>query len=127
VALVARVIADFLDDRDPERESAWIAELGGERVGSVYLTRESERVARLRLLFVESAARGHGVGGRLVERCVEFARDAGCERIILWTNSSLKSARRIYDAAGFELVGEDEGLHPAFPEGTIGQELALDL
>jgi N-acetylglutamate synthase-like GNAT family acetyltransferase len=126
-ALVARVIADFLEERDPQRERAWIAEFGGQRVGCVYLTPESERVARLRLLFVEDFARGHGIGAILVGRCIDFAREAGCERIVLWTNSALESARRIYDAAGFELVSEDAELHPAFPEGTAGQQLSLEL
>ncbi len=125
VALVARVIADFLADHDPERERGWIAELDGKRAGAVYCVRESGTVARLRLLFVESSARGYGVGSRLVDECIDFARGAGYERITLWTNSSLESARRIYDAAGFEQTGEEP--HEVFPKGTIGQELWLEL
>jgi GNAT superfamily N-acetyltransferase len=125
VALVARVIGDYLEEHDPERESAWIAELNGRRVGAIYCMRRSDQVAQLRLLFVDSEARGHGVGGNLVDRCIEFARECGYERMVLWTNSSLASARRIYDAAGFEQTKEEP--HPAFPEGTVGQELWLDL
>jgi GNAT superfamily N-acetyltransferase len=125
VALVAGVIADFLATSDPDRERAWIGEVEGERAGSVYCTRESNEVARLRLLFVESAARGRGLGSRLVEQCLTFAREVGYRRMVLWTNSSLTSARRIYDAAGFTQVNEEP--HPAFPEGTVGQELWLDL
>jgi GNAT superfamily N-acetyltransferase len=125
VALVARVIADFLDHHDPERERAWIAELDGERAGAVYCVRKTGEVAQLRLLFVESQARGHGVGARLVADCIAFARSVGYEQMVLWTNSSLESARRIYDAAGFEQTSEEP--HPVFPEGTVGQELWLDL
>jgi len=125
VALVARVIADYLEEHDPDREAAWIAELDDERAGAVYCTRRSDEVAQLRLLFVESKARGHGIGTRLVDRCIEFARESGYERMVLWTNSSLASARRIYDAAGFTQTSEEP--HPVFPEGTFGQELWLDL
>ena len=125
VGLVAGVIAEFLDGRDQERERGWIAELDGERAGSVYCTMDSDRVARLRLLFVESWARGQGIGGALVERCIAFAREAGYERITLWTNSSLESARRIYDTAGFRLTAEETS--PVFPEGTLAQEYILDL
>jgi GNAT superfamily N-acetyltransferase len=125
VALVARVIADYLEEHDPDREAAWIAELDGERAGAVYCTRRSDEDAQLRLLFVESKARGHGIGTKLVERCIEFARESGYERMVLWTNSSLGSARRIYDAAGFTQAREEP--HPVFPEGTVGQELWLDL
>ena len=125
VALVARVIADYLEDPDPDGEAAWIAELGGERAGAVYCTRRSDQVAQLRLLFVESSARGHGIGTRLVERCIAFARERGYERMVLWTNSSLASARRIYDAVGFTQTKEEA--HPVFPAGTVGQEMWLEL
>jgi GNAT superfamily N-acetyltransferase len=125
VALVARVIADYLDDHDPDRESAWVAELDGERAGAVYCTKRSDEVAQLRLLFVESRARGHGIGTQLVDRCIGFAREQGYGRMALWTNSSLASARRIYDAAGFTQTKEEP--HAVFPAGTVGQELWLDL
>ena len=125
VALVARVVADFLEDHDPKRERAWIAELDSERAGAVYCVRKTDEVAQLRLLFVESWARGHGIGARLIDECIAFARGVGYERMVLWTNSSLESARRIYDAAGFEQTNEEP--HPVFPEGTVGQELWLDL
>jgi GNAT superfamily N-acetyltransferase len=125
VALVAGVIAEYLEAHDPEREAAWVAELDRGRVGAVYCTRHSDEVAQLRLLFVDREARGHGVGTRLVNQCIAFARDGGYERMMLWTNSSLESARRIYDAAGFVQTKEEP--HPVFPEGTIGQELWLDL
>jgi GNAT superfamily N-acetyltransferase len=125
VALVGRVIAEYLEQHDPRWEDAWIAVLDGERVGAVYCVRNSESVAQLRLLFVDSNARGHGAGRLLVEHCIAFARERGYERIVLWTNSSLASARRIYDAAGFVQTKEEP--HPVFPEGTMGQELWLDL
>ncbi|UJW34087.1 helix-turn-helix domain-containing GNAT family N-acetyltransferase [Saccharothrix sp. AJ9571] len=106
-SLVARVVSDYLADRDPAREAAWIAELDGERVGSIMCTRGSdEQTAKLRLLLVEPSARGHGVGGRLVSECVAFARSTGYTSMELWTVSLLASARRIYQAAGFELVDE---------------------
>jgi GNAT superfamily N-acetyltransferase len=119
------VIADYLDDHDPDREAAWIAELEGKRAGAVYCMRRSDDVAQLRLLFVDASAHGHGVGSRLVHHCIGFARERGYARMVLWTNSSLVSARRIYDAAGFTQTREEP--HPVFPEGTVGQELWLDL
>jgi DNA-binding MarR family transcriptional regulator/GNAT superfamily N-acetyltransferase len=124
-ALVAQIVADFLSDHDPGRERGWIAELDGERAGAVYCVRRSDDVAQLRLLFVEDWARGLGVGRRLVDRCIRFARSKGYERMVLWTNSSLESARRIYDAAGFTQTSEAP--NEVFPEGTVGQELWLDL
>jgi GNAT superfamily N-acetyltransferase len=125
IALVAGVIADFLATYDSEYERAWIGEVDGERAGAVYCTRDSKDVARLRLLFVESSARGRGLGSQLVQRCIDFARERGYERLVLWTNSSLDSARRIYDASGFKQMKEEP--HPVFPEGTVGQELWLEL
>jgi GNAT superfamily N-acetyltransferase len=125
IAMIARLIADYLDDPDPEREAAWVAELDGGRVGSVYCVRHSDEVAQLRLLFVDSEARGHGVGRRLVERCIDFGRERGYERMMLSTVSPLESARRIYEAAGFRQTKEEAD--PAFPEGTLAQEMWLDL
>ena len=125
IAMIARLIADYLEDPDPDREAAWVAELDGERVGSVYCVHRSEEVAQLRLLFVDSDARGHGVGRLLVERCIDFARERGYERMMLSTVSPLNSARRIYEAAGFRQTKEEPD--PAFPEGTLAQEMWLDL
>lgn len=106
-ALVARIVADFAEAHDPARERGWIAELDGERAGCVLCVARSETVAQLRILLVDPAARGRGIGTRLVDECLAFARAAGYERIVLWTNHPLVSARRIYEAAGFELDGEE--------------------
>jgi GNAT superfamily N-acetyltransferase len=125
IAMIARLIADYLADHDPEHEAAWVAELDGERAGAVYCVRRSEEVAQLRLLFVDTDARGHGVGGKLVEECIAFARERGYERMMLSTVSPLASARRIYDAAGFKQTKEEPD--PAFPEGTFAQEMWLEL
>jgi GNAT superfamily N-acetyltransferase len=123
--MIARLVADYLEDNDPEREAAWVAELDGRRVGSVYCVRRSDEVAQLRLLFVDVEARGHGVGSKLVERCIEFARERGYEQMMLSTVSPLESAKRIYEAAGFKQTKEEPD--PAFPEGTVAQEMWLDL
>jgi GNAT superfamily N-acetyltransferase len=125
IAMIARLIADYLEDPDPELEAAWVADLDGKRVGSVYCVRRSDEVAQLRLLFVDAEARGHRVGSKLVGRCTEFARERGYKRMMLSTVSPLESARRIYDAAGFRQTKEEPD--PAFPEGTMAQELWLDL
>ncbi len=124
-ALVARIVADYLSDHDPEIERGWIAELDGERAGAVYCVRNSDDVAQLRLLFAEDWARGLGVGRKLVDCCIRFARSKGYGRMVLWTNSSLASARRIYDAAGFTQTSEAP--NEVFPKGTVGQELWLDI
>lgn len=106
-ALVAEIAAKFVQNFDPKRERCWVAERDHELVGSVMLVKESEEVARLRLLLVEPKARGLGIGARLVDECVNFARRAGYRKITLWTQSVLTAARHIYQKAGFEVVHEE--------------------
>ena len=106
-ALVAEIVAEFIQNLDPQRERCWIAEKDGERVGCIFLVKKSTSVAKLRLLLVEPSARGLGIGKRLVEECVSFARDADYKKILLWTQSELAAARGIYKSAGFELIGEE--------------------
>jgi DNA-binding MarR family transcriptional regulator/GNAT superfamily N-acetyltransferase len=124
-ALVARIVADFADARDPRREAAWIAELDGDTVGCVFCVKKEESVAQLRLLLVEPRARGKGVGTRLCDQCVRFARSAGYKRLMLWTNDVLEDARRIYERAGFELVEEER--HRSFGHDLVGQNWWLTL
>ncbi|MEZ0071951.1 GNAT family N-acetyltransferase [Planotetraspora sp. GP83] len=111
--LVARIVADYAGENDPAKEACWIAEVAGEAAGCVFCVRKDDTTAQLRLLLVEPSARGMGIGGRLVDECLLFARRAGYRRIMLWTRDVLVSARRIYQAAGFELVerhpGEESG------------------
>lgn len=119
-ALVARIVADFADRRDARREAAWIAELDGERVGCVFCTAaESANTAQLRLLLVEPAARGAGVGTRLVDECLRFARRSGYTRITLWTNDVLVAARRVYERAGF--VRDRREPHHSFGRDLVGE------
>ncbi|MTD59183.1 bifunctional helix-turn-helix transcriptional regulator/GNAT family N-acetyltransferase [Amycolatopsis pithecellobii] len=124
-ALVARIVADYIENHNPAREAAWIAELDGQRAGCVFCVRGSdERTAKLRLLLVEPSARGHGLGKRLVAECVAFAKAHGYTAMELWTNSVLTAARAIYAKAGFELVKSDP--HHSFGVDLVGETWRLD-
>jgi len=124
-ALVAQIAAAFIENFDATRERCWIAERAGAIVGSVLLVKESEEVAKLRLLYVEPWARGLGIGSRLVAECVRFARQRRYRKISLWTNDILVSARRIYQAAGFRLISEEP--HRSFGRDLVGQTWELPL
>lgn len=124
-ALVAEIVGKFGKQHDPARERCWVAELDGKNVGCVMCCRESDDVARLRLLLVEPGTRGLGLGRALVDECLKFARRAGYKRMVLWTNDVLTSARRIYEKAGFTLTREER--HHSFGKDLVGQtwEMAL--
>ncbi len=124
-AYCGQVIVDFIERDDPERERCWIAELDGVRCGSIYCTKRTEKVAQVRLLLVEPWARGAGAGAKLAKACVDFARRAGYEQIMLFTNSNLSSARRIYESLGFEFRAEQP--EDIFDDDSVGQEFWLDL
>lgn len=126
-ALVARIAADFVDRFDPAREAAWIAERAGERLGCVFLVQARDDVrqqvipaaAQLRMLLVEPAARGQGLGRRLVDECERFARAQRYRRILLWTNSNLDAARAIYEKAGYRLIASEP--HHSFGHDLVGE------
>jgi GNAT superfamily N-acetyltransferase len=124
-ALVARIVADYAGQHDDTREAAWIAEQDGRRAGCVFCVAADEETAQLRILLVDPGTRGHGTGRRLVDECVEFARQAGYKRMKLWTNHPLAAARRIYLARGFTLVEEEP--HHSFGVDLNGQVYELDL
>ena len=126
-AMAARIVADFLANFDETRERCWIAEREGVHLGHIFLVRHPEQpgTAKLRLLYVDPAARGLGLGARLVDECVRFSRSAGYSKITLWTQSILTAAHRIYQAAGFRLVKEEP--HHSFGKDLVGQTWEMDL
>jgi DNA-binding MarR family transcriptional regulator/GNAT superfamily N-acetyltransferase len=124
-ALVAEIAAQFIRSHDPSREHCWIAETGGEPVGSILLVRASDEAAKLRLLLVEKKARGLGVGRALTEQCIRFARQAGYRSITLWTQSILVAAREIYQRAGFRRIKEER--HHSFGVDLVGETWELKL
>jgi DNA-binding MarR family transcriptional regulator/GNAT superfamily N-acetyltransferase len=124
--LAAQILGDFALHFDATREDAWVADLHGEVVGSVFLMKSNHaRVAKLRLLYVDPLARGLGIGSRLVKKCIERARELGYGKLMLWTNDILVSARKIYQAAGFTLLKENR--HHSFGKDLVGQTWVLDL
>jgi len=124
-ALVAGIVKTFIERYDPKRERCWIAEKDGESVGSVFLVAHSKMIAQLRLMLVEPKARGLGIGARLVDECVRFARGVGYRKVTLWTNSILLAARHIYRKAGFRLVHKEP--HHSFGHALVGETWELEL
>ncbi len=124
-ALVAGIVADFIHSFDATRERCWIAERNGKRLGAVFLVKKSPAQAQLRLLILDPAARGFGVGKRLVRECIRFARRCGYRKLVLWTQSELLAARGIYEKAGFHLVSKER--HKSFGKSLTGEYWELKL
>ena len=123
--LCAQIVADFANDNDPRRERCWIAELTGENVGCVMLVKDQTEIARIRLLLVDPKARGLGLGARLTDECVKFARRAGYKKITLWTHSVLAAARHVYRQAGFKLTGTEK--HRSWGKPVVSEFWDLEL
>ena len=123
--LCAQIVADFASNSDSKRERCWIAEMDGQNVGSVFLVKDSEKVARLRLLLVDPSARGRGVGTRLTDECIRFARECGYQRITLWTHKVLTAARHIYKRAGFQLTSSER--RRSFGQNVVSEHWDLIL
>ena len=123
--LCAQIVADFVNKHDPKRERCWIAEIDGENVGCVFLAKDSPTVARIRLLLVDPQARGLGLGARLVDECLHFARRAGYKKITLWTHSVLTAARHIYEKAGFKLMRTER--HRSWGRPVVSEYWDLEL
>jgi GNAT superfamily N-acetyltransferase len=126
-ALIARIVSDFITNFDSSCERCWMAEVDGQNAGHIFLVKhpDQQQTAKLRLLFVEANARGLGLGHTLVNECLTFARAAGYKKVVLWTQSILTSAQRIYQQAGFRLVKEEP--HHSFGKDLNGQTWELDL
>jgi DNA-binding MarR family transcriptional regulator/N-acetylglutamate synthase-like GNAT family acetyltransferase len=124
-ALVAEIVADFIKSFDASRERCWIAELDGRPVGSVFLVKASDDVAKLRLMLIDPAARGKGLGARLIDETIAIARHCGYRRIMLWTQSNLTAARKLYQNAGFTLTGSEP--HRSFGQDLVGETWELEI
>jgi GNAT superfamily N-acetyltransferase len=124
-ALVGEVASKFLKQHDPAKERCWIAELDGEFAGCIFVVEESPNVAKLRLLLVEPNARGYGIGRRLIEECIAFAKSAGYEKMVLWTNDVLQAARHLYEEFGFRLVHQEP--NSMFGPPTVAQTWEREL
>jgi len=124
-ALVARIVAQFVERFDAKRERCWIAEMNGEVVGSAFLVRKSPTVAKLRLLIIHPKARGQGLGRRLTRACILFARRAGYRKVVLWTQSHLAAARAIYSAERFNRISSEK--HHSFGRRLTAETWARDL
>ena len=123
--LVAEIVAHFVAHRDASRERCWVAEVNGEIVGSIFCVKKSKAVAKLRLLYVEPTARQLGIGSRLIDECIRFARQAGYRKMILWTQNNLVAARRLYERAGFRVVAEEP--HHSFGADLVAQTWEMKL
>jgi GNAT superfamily N-acetyltransferase len=124
-ALVAEIVAGFIKSFDASRERCWIAEFDGRPVGSVFLVKASDEVAKLRLMLIDPTARGQGLGARLIDETIAFARHCGYRRVTLWTQSNLIAARKLYQNAGFALVGSEP--HRSFGQDLIGETWELEV
>jgi N-acetylglutamate synthase-like GNAT family acetyltransferase len=125
-ALCAGIVKHFLEHFDPKRERCWIAEQGGQRLGCVFLVKDAKTIARLRLLLVEPSARGAGLGRRLVEECIAFAREKGYRKLVLWTHAHLGAARAIYRKTGFRKLPKTEA-HTSFGPRAVSEYWELEL